>query len=168
MEATKKPIQRHNSLKSISREHHEGLLLCWKIRTGFRNTIAIKRIKNYCDWFFEHQLSPHFKIEEKYLFPILGRENELVKKALSEHRRLKRLFENTTDLEKSLNHIEEELEAHIRFEKRILFNEIQNSATKEELKNAEQQHLELNLNQEKLKDWGDVFWEHSKTSATTF
>lgn len=79
-------------------------------------------------------LKPHFEIEEQFVFPILGNENELVKQALAEHRKLKRLFENKEDLRKSISLIEEELEMHIRFEERVLFHEIQVRATRKEIK----------------------------------
>ncbi|WP_241739476.1 hypothetical protein [Aestuariibaculum marinum] len=31
-----KPLKRHKALQPLSREHHYGLLLTWKIRTGFK------------------------------------------------------------------------------------------------------------------------------------
>lgn len=128
-----KPIKRHSALQPLSREHHHGLLLCWKIRQGFKRDISPERIKVYADWFWETHLAPHFEAEEKYLFPILPADNENVKKALLEHQRLKRLFHKSDDLIKTLNRIEEELEQHIRFEERILFNEIQQAATEAQL-----------------------------------
>ena len=57
----------------------------------------------------------------------------MVKQALAEHRRLKRLFENENDLSKTNSLIEEELEKHIRFEERVLFNAIQSVASSEQL-----------------------------------
>jgi hemerythrin-like domain-containing protein len=127
------PIKRNEHLKAISREHHHGLLLCWKIRTGFKKQVDPIRIKAYADWFYLEHLLPHFELEEKSIFTFLDADHELVKKALTEHRRLRRLFESSTDLLKNLTSIEEELESHIRFEERILFNEIQNIATDEQL-----------------------------------
>jgi len=111
-----KLIKRHEALKRLSREHHHGLLLCWKIRAGIKNNIELSRIKTYADWFYQTYLIPHFEVEEKYLFSILGDRNDLVRKAISAHRRLRRLFVDDSDLQKSLNLIEEELERHIRFE----------------------------------------------------
>src|SRR5690606_6698271 len=127
------PIKRNEALKPLSRDHHHGLLLCWKIRQGVKLNVEPERIKKYLDWFWMSYLKPHFEIEEQYVFPVLGNENELVKKALAEHRRLKRLFENVDDLQKSISLIEEELEKHIRFEERVLFNEIQSVAKSEQL-----------------------------------
>lgn len=44
-----KPIKRHTALKPLSREHHHGLLLSWKIREGLKRNIEIPRIKKYID-----------------------------------------------------------------------------------------------------------------------
>ena len=148
------PIKRNESLKAISREHHHGLLLCWKIRTGIKKQIEPERIKKYSDWFYTSQLLPHFELEEQHIFTLLGNENELVKKALSEHRRLKRLFEIETELMKNLTLIEEELESHIRFEERVLFNEIQLIATEEQLQEIKRIHTEEKF----LDNLTDAFW----------
>ncbi|HET8736521.1 MAG TPA: hemerythrin domain-containing protein [Pricia sp.] len=150
----KNPIKRNKNLQPLSRDHHHSLLLSWKIRTGFSKGVSVERIKRYADWFFSHHIQPHFEMEEKYLFPILGNEHELVKKAISEHRRLGRLFNETQNPSKSLSLIEEELEQHIRFEERVLFNEIQQVATEEQLITLSEIHSD-----EKFKDNSeDEFW----------
>lgn len=152
----KKPIKRHEALKPLSREHHHGLLLCWKIRQGVRNNIDVTRMKAYTDWFKIHYLDPHFEAEETYIFPVLGNENELVKRALAEHRRLKRLFSQEKDIDIALNSIEEELDSHIRFEERILFNEIQEVASAEQLEEIEQHHTGIQFSDN---GWEDHFWK---------
>jgi iron-sulfur cluster repair protein YtfE (RIC family) len=151
----KKPIKRHKALQPLSRQHHFGLLFSWKIRKGFNKNIAIERMQEYAKWFYEHEIKPHFSDEEKYLFSILEEDNELVERALKEHRRIKRLFNDTKDPEKSLHRLEEELDAHIRFEERILFNEIQKVATESQLRKIEEIHSGL----EKAPDYHDSFWE---------
>ncbi|MGV8946945.1 MAG: hemerythrin domain-containing protein [Lutibacter sp.] len=150
-----KIIKRHEALKKYSREHHHGLLLCWKIRAGIKNNTELSRIKTYADWFYQTYLISHFEIEEEYLFPILDDQNNLVRKAISEHRRLKRLFEDNLDLQKSLSFIEEELERHIRFEERILFNEIQKKASPEQSLSFEQILIEGKF----VDNLTDIFWE---------
>lgn len=125
-----KPIKRHKALQPVSREHHFGLLLSWKIRKGFKLNIELERIKAYTDWFWEHHLVPHFNFEEHFMFPILGNEHKLVKKAIREHNRLSRLFTATDKIEQNLSLIEEELIAHIRFEERVLFKEINKTTVK--------------------------------------
>ena len=153
--STKKPIKRNENLKAISREHHHGLLLSWKIRAGFKKEVDPTRIKKYMDWFYTEHLLPHFEIEEKHIFSILGSENQLVKKALAEHRRLMRLFESENDLIKNIHLIEEELESHIRFEERVLFNEIQVVATEEQLQLIELNHNDVEFIDNEI----DVFWK---------
>jgi len=150
-----KPLKRHKALQPLSREHHHGLLLSWKIRSGFSKNVSVERMKTYADWFFEHHLIPHFELEEAEIFSILDSQNELVKKALADHRRLKRLFAEDTSLDKSLSKIEEELEQHIRFEERILFPEIQKVATEEQL-----QHIAKIHQPESFEDnITDEFWK---------
>ena len=150
-----KPKKRHIALQPLSREHHHGLLLSWKIRTGLNKSVETKRIKNYADWFFKTHLIPHFEMEEAHIFTLLDENNELIKKALSDHRRLKRLFTKEEDDAKILNKIEEELEKHIRFEERVLFPEIQNVATEDQLALIEKIHNEDGFN-DKL---DDEFWK---------
>lgn len=150
-----KPIKRHDALKPLSRDHHHALLLCWKIREGFRRGIHPDRIKRYADWFWKNHLAAHFAVEEHHIFTILGTNNELVKKALAEHRRLKRLFENGSEHIKNLGSIEEELEQHIRFEERTLFNEIQQIATPEQLIKIEEHHNEAEF----CDNSEDEFWK---------
>lgn len=120
------PIKRHTALQAISRDHHHILMLCWKIRIGFRKGISSERMKAYALWFYRERLLRHFEIEESRIFSLIGKEHQLVKKALSERRKLHKLFQFKEDAEICLSLIEEKLEAHIRFEERVLLNEIQN------------------------------------------
>ncbi len=148
-----KPIKRHKSIQPISREHHHGLLLGWKIREGIKKEIPLERIKSYANWFWETHLILHFDLEEKHLFPILGAEHEMVVQAVKEHRRLKELFENQADLPTNLSLIEKELTDHIRFEERTLFNEIQTIGTEEQLEAVEKAHSKI-----EDEGWEDEFW----------
>ncbi len=150
-----KPIKRHEALKPLSREHHHGLLLCWKIRQGFKLNIEPQRMKDYIDWFRSDYLNPHFEAEEKFIFPVLGKENEFVKRALADHRRLKQLFNQDSELEKTLYAIVKELDLHIKFEERILFNEIQKTASPEQLKEIKEHHQGTAFSDNV---WKDHFW----------
>lgn len=152
----KKPMKRHEALQPWSRQHHFGLLFSWKLRKGFTKNIETERLQEYAKWFFKQEIKPHFSDEEKYLFPILEENNELVERALKEHRRIKRLFNDTKNPKKSLNRLEEELDAHIRFEERVLFNEIQKVATEIQLEKITEIH---NESQEVL-EYHDPFWEN--------
>ncbi|MDO8966095.1 MAG: hemerythrin domain-containing protein [Algoriphagus sp.] len=129
----KAPLKRHPALHHLSHDHHHGLLLCWKIRQGFKLEIESERIKIYCVWFWENHLETHFEEEEKVIFPVLSAENSMIKQALSEHKRLRKLFSTWENPEKTLGQIEEKLEKHIRFEERVLFPLVQEKATAEQL-----------------------------------
>ena len=153
--ATIKPIKRAEYLKTLSREHHHGLLLCWKIKTGFSKGVSIKRMKLYLDWFFKNHLQPHFEIEEKYIFPILGNENILIKQAIEEHKIIAALFCNTSQIEISIKQIQVDLEKHIRFEERVLFNEIQKVASPENMEALQKLHSSEKF----IDNTTDVFWE---------
>jgi len=153
-----KPIKRHTALKPLSREHHHGLLLSWKIREGLKRNIEIPRIKKYIDWFWENHLQQHFDFEEAHIFPILGGKNKMVKRAKREHVRLRRLFNSQERVEINLSLIEEELVAHIRFEERVLFNEIQKNANEEQLARLEGIHQKL----PPIQSWEDKFWGKNK------
>ena len=76
------------------------------------------------------------------MFSLLSDDDKLKKRALKEHRKLERLFQDSEDINRALSLIEEQLEEHIRFEERILFNQIQKIATESELAKMEEIHQE--------------------------
>lgn len=150
------PLKRHEALKPLSKDHHHGLLLCWKIREGRKKNVATDRIKAYTDYFFSSQLRPHFKFEEEEIFVLLGKDHPMVKKAIRDHIHLENLFKENSNIDRSLSEIEKELENHIRFEERVLFNEIQKETEDsrlEELKNKEEAFKTPDPD-----DWSDKFW----------
>lgn len=112
-------------------------------------------MKRYADWFYATHLIPHFQAEEQYIFPVLGNGHKLVEKALFEHRRINRLFVKEKNLLKSVSLIEEELERHIRFEERILFNELERTATAEQLLMVDKLHHEHHFEE----NTEDEFWK---------
>lgn len=157
-----KPLKRHEALKPLSKDHHHGLLLCWKIREGRKKEIASDRIKAYTDYFFASQLLPHFKFEEDEIFVLLGEEHPMVKKAQTEHVRLRSLFQEKEKVDRSLSEIEKELEQHIRFEERVLFNEIQQEVSEEQLEKLKNKEEEVITPDPDA--WEDKFWLREKKS----
>ncbi|MBF6607519.1 MAG: hemerythrin domain-containing protein [Flavobacterium sp.] len=135
---SKKPLKRSNELKPFSKDHHHGLLLGWKIRNGLKKGIAAERISAYTEWFFRNYLAPHFDLEEKYIFPILDRQDELIAKAYTDHAQIRSMI---TELNaESLAELADLLESHIRFEERQLFGKIQEVASEEQLALLAQVH----------------------------
>ena len=80
---------------------------------------------------------------------------------MANHRRLNRLFEETTELNTVFNKIEEELSSYISFEERILYNEIRTIASPEQLVIIEESHHQLEFRDD---DWEDKFWESSENN----
>ncbi len=152
-------IKRQKELQPLSREHHHGLLLCWKIRTGLRKHVEVQRIRDYCTSFFNNQLLPHFEIEEKYLFPLLGKDNELARQGIEQHRELVRLIKIENAAPGDFHRIADLLDEHIRFEERILFNKIQETASAEDLAIVAAIHPEQAPMCAAIEDWEDKFWE---------
>jgi hemerythrin-like domain-containing protein len=119
-----KPIKRTSQLLPVSREHHFGLLFCWKIRQGIKKSIAVDRMLNYLKFFFDGHLKEHFADEERLLFT--DRADTLVQSAISQHTALRRGIESllngaSTVKPTQLGRLADELDEHIRFEERTLF-----------------------------------------------
>lgn len=155
-----KPLKRHPALVPLSKDHHFGLLLCWKIRTGIAKEIAPERISAYVQYFFDHHLLQHFREEENYVFSLLDAQDEKRKKAEKQHRTLKLLRERVESepdqLHSLLTLIEKELETHIRFEERELFPYMQEKLSDDQLAVLEQQLDEIHA--PVAEQWDDAFW----------
>ncbi len=148
-----KPIKRHESLQQLSREHHFGLLFCWKLRQGMKFGVEMERIQSYADWFWENNQIKHFDLEENKLFPILGMDHPKVVRAIEEHRQIEAYFKGGINDLDDVSALDKLLVEHIRFEERDLFNEIQQIATADELK-----LLDEHDHQELVDNWSDEFW----------
>ncbi len=119
-------MQRHPALRTLSSDHHSGLVLARRARQAANGnahgqshcwTMVVAR--------FHAELEPHFRLEEDRLLPALRRAGEtpLVARTLSEHADLRRLIaDNQTG---SLAQFADLLTAHIRFEEKELFQRAQ-------------------------------------------
>lgn len=154
-----RPIRRHPALVSYSREHHTGLQLVWKIRTGHKKAVQAERIASYVVWAFENDLAAHFSDEEQYLAPYLESNHPFSTRLFQEHAILKEMVEkmkgdpNAAALQSLFANT---LEKHIRFEERELFNFLQENLSVDALKKIEE--MERSVPACSLEDWQDVFW----------
>ena len=154
------PQKRHASLQPLSREHHQALLLCWKFRQGFAKGVEPERMMKYAGWFWTTYLAPHFKAEEDVFFPILAKDHPGIIKALKQHKDLKAMFHSKdSDVAYTLRQIAFELEQHIRFEERELFNDIQEKASPAQLEALTKLHSEEKF-EENIED---MFWVEEAT-----
>ncbi len=149
-------IKRKEWLRNFSREHHFALLMCWKIRKGIdKKIVSAERIKLYAKWFYNENLLPHFKLEENVLFPILDTEEPALAKALAQHSELIELFLSKEVSYTNLSQIADKLEAHIRFEERVVFEMIQNKATENQIELATFEHAQMTFKD----NLSDIFWD---------
>lgn len=156
-----KPIKRSRELAPLSRDHHSGLLLCWKIRTGISKGISAERIADYTIHYYNNHLANHFIEEEAHLFPIVGNGDTMTDQAVKEHNDIveliTRLNESDNPDYETLIELSNVLEAHIRFEERQLFPYIEKKAETGKLENVGNTIAELHKH---LKEpaWNDEFW----------
>ena len=158
---TPKPIKRSQALISLSREHHDGLLLVYKIRQGIKLTIEPERIASYCTWFWKHHLEQHFDNEERVLGPYLDNLGALKDQLFREHSQIRQAMQELNNAPKypNLENFGQLLNDHIRFEERVLFNEIERSVTPDQL---EEIASKLSEEDKAIPIWEDEFWIHKK------
>lgn len=167
MEQPIKPIKRSSELVPLSRDHHDGLLLCWKIRQGLKKKVATERIVAYVLSVYENDLEPHFKQEEELVFELLPSGDKMRIEAFTQHHNISSIYtslknqQDNTDEEKLLNRFEQELNDHIRFEERELFPHIEKTAEPDKLKEAGKLIDDLHQGHECL-IWDDEFWTMKK------
>ncbi len=127
-------MKRNEHIKPLSRDHHFGLLFCWKIRQGLKHKINSQRIGQYALHFWDQDLHRHFRAEEAILF--IERNDPYCQRAINEHREIEQLLKNirTTPAEANLLELlATKVDDHIRFEERELFPHLENRLTAEQL-----------------------------------
>lgn len=157
-------MKRHPSIVPLSKDHHFGLLCCWKIRQGIRNGISPERIQLYVVYFRKHYLDKHFKEEEALLFH--PSENDpLCQKAIAEHRLLEKMMDDfsTKVTARQLLDFADQLDGHIRFEERVLFPQLEKSLSEEDLASLGEKLKALHAVPIQ-EDYPDVFWENKLAS----
>lgn len=132
----RKPIKRDKAFVTLSKDHHFTLLLVWKIRRDLAANVSVKHINSYVLEFFGDHLGEHFKEEEEIVFSKLPYGDPLREQAEKAHKDIylliESLLENDSD-EDLPKQFADLLEAHVRFEERVLFNHMQETLKPEEL-----------------------------------
>jgi iron-sulfur cluster repair protein YtfE (RIC family) len=153
------PIKRNQAIVSFSKDHHFGLLLVWKIRQGLKKAVSAERICNYILFFFKTDLKKHFNDEEQLLFCKLPVDDVMRKQAEAEHQAIYKLVATMEQKKYDstlLNQFADELEKHIRFEERELFNHLQNNIAAKDLEEIAKRFS--NGSNEIDEKWEDAFW----------
>lgn len=160
-----KPLKRFVELQDFSRTHHEALMISFKLRIGLKENISSERLVNYLVWCVNEVLSPHFIIEENNLFKVLHSDDEMVKKAISEHQEIISKISNLNFKKYTCNEeistIEKLIVNNIRFEERKLYERIQVEVPLEKLK-----EIHLSIKSETSRScpyYRDEFWIKKKS-----
>lgn len=152
---TNAPIKRHEALKNLSREHHDGLIFALRLQKGVVKKADFQEMEEYAIWFWNHHLIPHFEMEEKHLFPRVEEGLPLVKEAKRQHGELKALFQIKSKDYEDFTAIYELLQKHIRLEERELFNWIQEELNENQLAEFHTIHN----SQQTCEVWPNPFWK---------
>jgi hemerythrin-like domain-containing protein len=128
-------MKRNEHIRELSREHHFGLLFCWKIRQGLKKGVDISRMQAYVAYFWKHHLQNHFEAEEQILFARI--QHRLCNRALDEHRRIRASVEDigcsAAVAAEQLIFLTDSIDDHIRFEERLLFPMLEQELPEQEL-----------------------------------
>ena len=152
------PLKRDENLLKLSRDHHAGLLFCWKIRQGVKYHVAVERMIEYIRYFWDHHFATHFKEEEEFLFAQI-RDKE-VQKALDDHQKIKTFIDQVSvsgmeNEEDVLLELADTVDDHIRYEERVLFPHLQEKLSEDQLKTIGEQMVEEPLTD----NYEDEFWK---------
>ncbi|HET9824488.1 MAG TPA: hemerythrin domain-containing protein [Chitinophagaceae bacterium] len=152
------PIKRSAQLAPLSREHHEALVFLLRIKTGLKNGTHIQVISDYINWFWINNLKEHFDQEEKLLLPTLAANDELAIQLKKEHQAIRAIVSG--DLDKmQIMLLSDLLNAHIRFEERLLFPHIEQRISVLKLNEIFRQ---LDRPVQCQTSWTNTFWMRKK------
>ena len=109
------------SLKDLMKtDYHCVYVFSSSLREYLKTESDLTKVNEYAQWFWKEYFEEQCLVEEQFFALHLSEDLPDFKKILAQHRRLKRLFTSPKNLFKALNRIEEELDAHLKFEERTL------------------------------------------------
>ena len=159
-------MKRNKNLRTLSWEHHDGLVVAFRLQQGLKKGVKIPEMARYILHIWKNTLQLHFQREENAITPNLENKRDgkpLVKQMMGEHKTFKNLITMIKVDKVSRNSIDEFaklLNHHIRFEERELFPELERLATKEEMAKiglflGQHHHRACN-------DWQPRFWQENE------
>lgn len=157
------PIRRNENIVKLSQDHHASLMFCWKIRQGVKQHVATPKMVKYIQYFLSQHFKPHFQEEEEILFAPL-QNDEKVQHALSEHVLILEtvneiLSSDKVSQQEELSGLADIVDAHVRYEERILFPYLEKELSEEQLQKIGEQ-----ISDHPIKDhYEDEFWVKSKS-----
>jgi hemerythrin-like domain-containing protein len=129
-------VKRHPSLVPLSDDHHRALVLARRLRQ-FSSTAEATEIESLAADVrreFEMDLERHFRIEERWLLPVLVDRGagELANRIAKDHARLRTLVGGAWERD-TANTLGTLLEKHVRFEEREVFPKAESLLLDDEL-----------------------------------
>lgn len=127
-------MKRHPALEPFSRDHNDGLILARNLELDRDGAIEAMRLA----WNVE--LEDHFAEEERLLIPLAS--EAAADRLRAEHEEIARRVQRLPDEPEALGVL---LRDHIRWEERVLFVEIEKTATEAQLATLAEQTDALEL-----------------------
>ena len=134
-------MKRHDSLISLSRDHHQALHRALKLKRA-DEAGAAEALGDVVEFFDAHG-ALHFRVEEEVLFPLYVREggadptDDSIVRLLTDHvwirARIAALRDASAPSVSELHELGERLDDHIRHEERVLFLAIEEALSEEQL-----------------------------------
>ncbi|QCR22476.1 hemerythrin domain-containing protein [Pontibacter sp. SGAir0037] len=161
------PLKRDKSLVPLSREHHFGLLFCWKLRQGLQNGTDLEVLREYVQYFWDHVLKAHCE-EEEWLLNRLVPENETPRLQLEEehhllHEIIDCICQGNRLTRELFEVLQQDLEEHIRWEERHLYPYLQAVTHSDQLELTGQ--LLAHKHTDKQDSFPISFWEKPSKTA---
>jgi hemerythrin-like domain-containing protein len=156
-------MKRSTDLEPLSHDHYEGLLVTNHLRQGLANGADPEVMVAYVGHVWRCRLRHHFEQEERLLLPLLAAlgADALAERMTGEHRVLQELVARLEAGEPAPLHLLDAfargLQAHIRFEERTLFPELERRADEEALAAVGRQLQAHRLPADP--GWKPAFWE---------
>lgn len=152
------PIKRNSNIVALSKDHHFGLLFCWKITEGIKKNIPLHRIKSYVEFFWKNHLAVHFKEEEELLFDPIN--DPFCDKAKEDHQIIRKEIEKIMNNEErgkhDYLHLAQLINQHIRFEERVLFPNLELLLSEQKLEEIGRRLAQFHTVYKD--DYADEFW----------
>ena len=143
-------MPRHSALIPLSHDHHHILVLALRLKKRGPATLrdvwptsVAEQVKNVL-YIAEHDIRPHFRIEEELLFPAIvegasqQRHRDLIRDLIEDHRAIEELLGrlisgSEATLGDTLYQLGILIEAHVRKEERGIFQYIHECVSPEQL-----------------------------------
>jgi hemerythrin-like domain-containing protein len=156
-------MKRNKNLETLSWEHHDGLVLAFRLEKGVKNQVEDTTIGEYLLHVWDHVLQHHFWQEEEMLIKPLTHSQEgreILQQMMQEHEAFREVIakirRNKEYLQPLIRQFGVMLTRHIRFEERKLFPVVEQVTSREDL-------LKIGIflhahHKQDLKEWQTQFW----------